>query len=203
MKTIFFITAFVFMLSALPAQAQEKLLIDDFEGPIYTGPSGTVGTGTTEYAILEITADTDIKYSGEQSLKVTFNTGSGKGTAWIAKGFDLEESSGAGWPVNPKDIEWNKYSGFSFYIYGGNSGNKIKLHVTDNGSEIFEYVFTDDFIGWKDITCNFNDFYAGPWQPENADKNNKIDFPVKSFTFIFPSGETGTLYIDRAELTGK
>jgi len=204
MKIILITITFVLIISVLHTQAQENLLLDDFEESISTGPTGTIGAGTNGNTTIEVTGDKVIKYSGKQSLKVTFDTSSGAGAAWVAKGLDLEETPNSGWRVNPQDINWNKYFALSFYVYGSNSQNTVKLHIVDGGQEILEYVFKDDFTGWKDIICNFNDFYTSPsWQSKHAKKNGKIDFPIKSFSFLFPPKEKGTLYIDRAELVAK
>jgi hypothetical protein len=61
----------------------------------------------------------------------------------------------------------------------------------------------DNFQGWEKITCPFSEFFArGDWQPQNADKNAVLNFPVKSFQFE-PRPDSGTkqgkLYFDCVE----
>jgi len=188
-----------------PAQekAQEKgLLIDDFEGAISGGPEGTVDFGTGENSKVEVTAATDIKHTGNQSLKVTYNALPG-GYMWVARGFNLDAKNTA-WLVKPEEIDWKKYNAISFWMYGSNSGTNIAFDVKDNGKEIYRFMLTDDFTGWKQIECPFSDFYPrGDWQPDGADKNGALDFPIKSYQFEPKAEAKGVVYFDTVELVNK
>ncbi len=204
MRKIFIIITFVLLIPALRIFAMTNLLIDDFEGSISSGPIESVGTGANGSSTIKIAPDTTIKYSGKQSLKVTFDTSEKTGAAWVTRGYELEETPNSSWLVKPEEIAWEQYAAISFYIYGANSRSIIKLHIIDSDHEVLEYTLKDDFTGWNKLTCAFADFYTSPsWQSKNAKTNGQVDFPIKSFTFIFPLGQKGTLYFDHAELIAK
>ena len=181
--------------------AQNKgLLIDDFENPISGGPDGTVDFGAGGGSSVDVIADTGIKYSGKQSLKVTYDAVSG-GYMWVARGLGLDAKNTA-WLVKPEDIDWKKFKAISFYMYGSDSKARIAFDIKDNGKEMWRYMLEDNFKGWKKITCPFNEFFArSDWQPDNADKNAALDFPIKSFQFEPRPEAKGTLYFDAVELT--
>ena len=185
----------------LSACAQEKaVLIDDFEGAITGGPQGSVDFGAGNGSSVEVTADTGIKYSGSQSLKVTYDAVSG-GYMWIARGFGLDAQN-ASWLVKPQDIDWKSLIAFRFYMYGSKSGAAIAFDIKDNGNEMWRFMVNDDFQGWKEIVCPFAQFLArSDWQPDNADGNGVLDFPVKSFQFEPRPVAKGVLYFDRMEVT--
>ncbi|MDP1853803.1 MAG: carbohydrate binding domain-containing protein [Candidatus Omnitrophota bacterium] len=202
MKIIKLIFILFFSL-AIPSFAQEKnLLIEDFENPVCGGENGTVDFGSGSGSSVEVTADTNIKNSGAQSLKITFDAVSG-GYMWIAKGFGLDAKNTA-WLVTPEAITWEKYSSISFYAYGSNSKTRIAFDIKDNGNEMWRFIITDDFTGWKQIVCLFNEFFArGDWQPQTADANAVLDFPIKSFQFEPLAEAKSVIYIDTVELTNK
>ncbi|MEK6715306.1 MAG: carbohydrate binding domain-containing protein [Candidatus Omnitrophota bacterium] len=191
----------LFFLFSMPCFAQEKgLLIEDFEGEISGGENGTVDFGSGNGSSVAVTADTNIKNSGAQSLKIVYDAVSG-GYMWIAKGFSLDVKNSA-WLLTPESIDWKKYNAISFYIYGSGSKTKIAFDIKDSGNEMWRFIITDDFSGWKQISCPFNEFFArGDWQPQTANANAILDFPVKSFQFEPLAEAKGALYIDTAELT--
>lgn len=190
-------------LFSIPCFAQEKsLLIEDFEGEISGGENGTLDFGSGNGSSVAVTADTNIKNSGAQSLKIAYDAVSG-GYMWIAKGFALDAKNAA-WLLTPKSIDWKKYNAISFYIYGSGSKTKIAFDIKDNSNEMWRFIITDDFDGWKQIICPFNEFFArGDWQPQTADTNAILDFPVKSFQFEPLAEAKGALYIDTVELINK
>ncbi len=175
------------------------LLIDDFEAAITGGPDGTVDFGAGNGSSVDVKADVAIKYLATQSLKVIYDAVPG-GYIYVAKGIGLDAKN-AGWLVKPELIDWKQYNALAFYMYGSNSGTMVAVDLKDNGNEMWRYMVTDDFTGWKQIVCPFADFYArNDWQPDNADKNGVLDFPLKSYQFE-PRPETrGTLYFDDVEL---
>lgn len=182
--------------------AQDNLLIDDLQGTIEAGPDGTVDFGTGNGSEVDVSADTDIKNFGNQSLKVAYNAVPG-GYIWIGRGWDLDAAR-AVWLLTPQEINWDKYSAISFYVYGSNSGARIAFDIKDSGNEIWRFLFKDDFTGWKQIVCSFDGFFArGDWQPDNADKNGALDFPVKSYQFEPLPEAKGVLYFDHVELIGR
>jgi hypothetical protein len=122
---------------------------------------------------------------------------------WIARGFDLDAKNAA-WLIRPADIDWSKLNAISFYVYGSDSKANIAFDIKDNGYEVWRFMVEDNFVGWQKIVCPFNEFFVrGDWQPNNADKNATLDFPLKSFQFEPLPEAKGTLYFDSVELVSK
>jgi len=202
MKRVCGILLALLFLTAGCAGQKQNLLLDDFEGKISGGPEGTFDYGAGAGSSVEIAADTQIKNSGAQSLKIIFDAVSG-GYMWIARGFGLD-SKNADWLVKPQDIKWKKYDAFAFYMYGSGSKAKVAFDIKDSGNELWRFMVEDNFTGWKQIICPFSEFFArGDWQPDNADKNEVLNFPVKSFQFEPRPITKGTLYFDTVELRAK
>lgn len=176
-----------------------NFLIDDFEGSINGGAQGTVDFGAGNGSSVEVNASKEIKYSGAQSLKVVFDAVSG-GYMWIARGYGLDASN-AGWLVKPEEIKWAEFNALSFYIYGSDSKVNIAFDIKDNGNEMWRFMIEDNFSGWKQIICPFSEFIVrGDWQPDSADNNLNLDFPIKSFQFELRPESKGTIYFDDVEL---
>ncbi|MCM8792107.1 MAG: hypothetical protein NC826_03025 [Candidatus Omnitrophica bacterium] len=182
--------------------AEEALLIDDFENKLFGGPQGTVDFGSGNGSEVKVSASHEIKYSGNQAIRVDFKAVEG-GYMWVARGFDLDASN-TQWFIHPKDIKWSDYYAISFYMYGTSSQTDVVLDIKDNGSEMWRFLFKDDFSGWRRIICPFDKFFSRTdWQPDSSDRNGILDFPIKSYQFeILPFAE-GTLYFDKVELVKK
>lgn len=199
MKLVHLSLVFLLCIVSVCGAQAKGLLIDDFEGTISGGTDGTVDYGAGSESKVEVCAATDIKQTGSQSLKIVYDAKAG-GYMWIARGFDLDAKNTA-WLVKLADIDWTKYSAFSFSMYGSNSGVNIAFDVKDNGKEIFRAIFSDDFTGWKQIVLPFSDFSARrDWQPEAAEKNDTLDFPIKSYQFEPKAEAQGVVYFDTVEL---
>lgn len=184
---------------ASTAAQKSNLLIDDFENPITGGPDGTLDFGAGGGSTIEASADTGIKNSGKQSLKITYDAIEG-GYMWAARGINLDAKN-AQWLVSPESIDWKKFTSITFYMYGSNSGANIALDIKDSGGEIWRFMLKDSFAGWKKITCLFKDFVLrDDWQPDSATKNSILDFPIKSFQFEPRPVSKGTLYFDTVSL---
>jgi len=62
--------------------------------------------------------------------------------------------------------DWSAYKGFSFWIYGNNSGTELFIDLLENrnaesvvdDAERWTVTFTDDFAGWKFVEFPFTDF---------------------------------------------
>lgn len=196
------IAVFVLSLTTFCFSQENNLLIDDFEGVISKGESGTVDFGAGNGSTLEVSASTDIKQSGNQGIKIDFDAVEG-GYMWVARGKGLDAKNSA-WLVKPEDIQWDKYNAISFYMYGTGSNADVAFDIKDNGNEIWRFIVKDDFKGWKQVICAFNEFFVrGDWQPDGADKNGQLDFPVKSFQFEPRPVSKGTLYFDAVALIEK
>lgn len=200
MKKIACLTLSLILSLAVISFAQEgNLLLDDFEIPITTGIDGTVDYGFGNGSSLELSSAADIKHWNDMSLKAAYNAVSG-GYMWFARGFELDAQN-AGWLVDPQDINWDEYSAISFYMYGFDSKTRVAFDIKDAGSEVWRFIVTDDFKGWKQIVCPFVKFLVrDDWQPDSSDKNATIDFPLKSYQFEPLPESSGVLYFDKIEL---
>jgi hypothetical protein len=121
----------------------------------------------------------------------------------VAKGFNLDAKN-ATWRIKSEDIDWKLYRGISFYIYGTGSKASIAFDVKDKGGEFWRFIFEDNFQGWKQIICSFDEFFVRTdWQPDNAEKSDVLEFPIMSFQFEPRPEARGTLYVDQVELVAK
>ena len=187
----------------LYAQEANELLLDDFEGVISSGESGTVDFGSGGGSTVEVKASQEIKHHGGQSLAVKFEALMG-GYMWIARGYELTVKGAGKWLVEPKDIDFTKYNALSFYMYGANSKNQVAVDIVDNGAEYWRYLVEDNFTGWKEVVIPFKDFFPrGDWQPDKADKNAELNFPARVFQFEPKPEGKGTIYFDYVRLVKK
>lgn len=196
-RLVLFIVSFLFVCSSY---AQDTgLLIDDFEGAITGGADGTADFGSGNGSSVVVTASPEMAKSGAQSLKVVYNAVAG-GYMWIARGFGLDAANSA-WLAQPKDIDWQQYNAFSFQMYGSDTKAQIAVDIKDNGGEMWRFIVNDNFTGWQEIICPLDQFFArSDWQPQDADKNDTLDFPVKSYQFEVLPEAKGTLYFDEVKL---
>jgi len=203
MKKLLILAAVFVLLTASVCLAEKKfLVIDDMEGEISGIPNGTVDFGAGNGSAVTVTASTDIMQSGKQAMKVDYDSVDG-GYMWIARGSGLDAKNSK-WDVDNKTIDWGKYEAISFYMYGTDSKKDVAFDVKDNGGEIFRFIVNDNFKGWKQIICAFDKFYArDDWQPESAEKNGTMDFPLKSYQFEPKGAGKGTLYFDAVALIEK
>ncbi|MFA4888060.1 MAG: carbohydrate binding domain-containing protein [Candidatus Omnitrophota bacterium] len=199
MKRIILALVLLLSCAGLAPAAEKPLLLDDFQGVISGGPEGTVDFGSGNGSTLEVSAASDIKKFGKQSLKANYNAVAG-GYIYIAKGFGLDAKN-AGWLVKPLDIDWKNYSALAFYLYGSDSKAKIAVDLKDSGNEMWRFIITDNFLGWRQIVCSLKDFYIrGDWQPQSADKNRILDFPLQSYQFELLPEAKGVFYFEQVEL---
>ena len=202
MKILRLTLMFVFCLLSVSCAQEKGILIDGFEGAISGGAQGTVDFGAGGGSSVDAAAAQDIKYSGGQSLKITYDAVS-DGYMWVARGFDLDVKNTV-WLVKPQDIDWQKFKAISFYMYGSDSKANIAFDIKDNGNEIWRFMVEDNFKGWKQVICPFSEFFArGDWQPDTADKNAALDFPLKSFQFEPRPPAKGVVYFDDIQLINK
>lgn len=180
------------------AQAGKVLVLDDFEGDIIQGQ--TIDAGAGSGSSIEVSGDKMIKECGEQSFKITYDAVAG-GYMWAARGFGLDVKGAAQWSAKPEQVDWSKYGALSFYMKGSALKARMAFDVKDAGGEIFRFMVTDDSDSWKLVICPFDQFFArGDWQPDNAEKNGTLDFPIKSFQFEMIAVSKGTVNIDEVRL---
>lgn len=202
---ITFLTAVVFLigLSTAAFPQENEIILDDFEGAISGGELETVDFGSGGGSTVEVSGAKETKYHGEQSLGVKFDAVDG-GYMWVARGYDLTAKGAGAWLVEPKDIDFSKYNAVSFYMYGADSKAQVAIDLVDNGFEYWRYLIEDNFTGWKEFAIPFSDFFArGDWQPEKADKNGQLNFPIKAFQFEPRPVAKGTFYFDYVRLVKK
>ena len=191
-----FISLFlIFSSSCSPGPSE--LLLDSFEGKIN---KETVDFGSSENSSLKVTASRDIKVCGEQSLKLDYELNP-SGYMWIARGYGLDIKGAAQWLIEPKDINWAEYNAFSLSMYGNSSRGIIAFDLKDSGGELWRFFLDDDASGWKEVICPLAEFFPrGDWQPENADRNEVLDFPIMSFQFEPRITGKGVYYFDCIKL---
>jgi hypothetical protein len=203
MKKIGFLTMGLVLLIMGSCLAEGgNLLLDDFEMAVSGGPEGTVDFGSGNGSSVQVSAASEIKNSGNQALKVDYDAVS-EGYIYVARGTGLDAKN-ANWEIKPLDIKWEEYSAISFYVYGAASKGSIAFDIKDNGGELWRFIVEDDFAGWKKVVVGFDKFVVrDDWQPQDADKNGLLDFPIKIFQFEPLPGTKGTLYFDTVELVRK
>jgi hypothetical protein len=201
MKKLLFILSLACWAGAGCVNAQEAktaFLLDDFEGSIVSGQ--TVDAGAGNGSAVTVSADTQEKRSGDQSLKIDYDAVSG-GYMWIARGYNLDVKGAALWSAEPEKVNWAGYGAVSFYFKGSGSGAQMAFDIKDAGGEIFRFMVKDDAKDWKQVVCSFDQFFPrGDWQPETADKNGTLDFPVRSFQFEPIAIAKGVINVDEVSL---
>lgn len=179
-----------------------ELIIDSFEGKIEGGPDATVDYGSGSGAKIDVFPAREPVKHGRQSLKVIYDVSQG-GYMWVARGYDLFITTAGQWTIRPEKIKWDEYDAIAFYVYGEESGNDIAFDLIDNGKEYWRFMIKDDCSGWKEVIIPFSEFKARTdWQPDIAQRNDTLDFPVKAFQFE-PKTGTGTLFFDKVYLSKK
>ncbi len=201
-KVIVLVTTLFLGAIGISFSAEGNLLIDDFEISVSSGPSGTVDFGAGNGSVVNVSAATEVKNTGKQALKVDFDAVTG-GYMYVARGEGLDAHN-TGWLVNPDSIKWQDYKAFSFYMFGTDSKGRVAFDIKDNGNEIWRFIVEDNFKGWRQVICNFDQFTArSDWQSENSDKNGILNFPIRSFQLEPLPPLKGTLYFDTVELVKK
>jgi hypothetical protein len=202
-KAIFiFLILGLALTGAACAQQEDKkvLILDDFEGDIVMSPTGTIDAGSGNGSSVEVSADKENKKSGEQSLKIVYDAAAG-GYIWVARGYNLDVKGAAKWTAAPDKILWQNYGAISFYMFGSASKMRMAFDVKDAAGEMFRFMVTDDFKGWKQVVCPLDQFFPrGDWQPPTATVNGTLDFPIRSFQFEPIAVSKGMVAIDEVAL---
>lgn len=206
-RAIFCLTILVIStLGAFSGYAADSLLLDSFEGQIVPAGitsgsmSGNVDYGAGGGSSVEVYADDTDKVDGKQSLKIVFFAMPG-GWIWIARGYNIDVKGAGAWEVRPQDIKWDKYNAFSFWMKGTGSGKQMAVDIIDAKKEYFRYLVKDDSDKWKQVIIPFKAFEARTdWQPNNANKNKTLDFPIMTFQFEPRPKNEGEWNLDKVEL---
>jgi beta-glucanase (GH16 family) len=192
----------------------EQAIVDDFESGLPTGTDGdgigigfiTFSDGSSSVALTTTDTppapvpDTD---PGNNVLQVDTNVVSG-GFAGLVHAFENEAVD----TWTPQD--WSAFSGFSFWLYGNNTGSTLFVDILDNrnpgsttdDAERFSIDILDDFSGWQ--------FFELPWEAFSR-KEIGNGAPNDGFTLtevhgwafgVFSSELPFTNYIDDVGLFG-
>lgn len=176
---------------------QADLLLDSFEGDI---SSQTVDFEAGNSSRVEVFAEKEIKVCGEQSLKIVYEVNP-VGYMRIARGYNFDVKVQGLWFVEPQDVVWSDYDSVSINLYGSNSGGLIVFDIKDSGDEVWRFLIDDDFEGFKEIIMPFKLFFVrDDWQPDKAQRNEALDFPIMSFQLEPRTPGKGVLYIDCVKL---
>ncbi|WP_433431419.1 glycoside hydrolase family 3 N-terminal domain-containing protein [Nonomuraea sp. CA-141351] len=104
--------------------------------------------------------------------------------------------------------DWSPYEGFSFWVNGAGSGQKIFFEIKDGGTgagaaELFESSFTDDAAGWRQVKVPFSSFTRRTdYQPGGAPTDGELDLVAMwGYSMRLPTAQ-GTLEWDQVELYG-
>ncbi|MFC4006487.1 glycoside hydrolase family 3 N-terminal domain-containing protein [Nonomuraea purpurea] len=104
--------------------------------------------------------------------------------------------------------DWSPYEGFSFWVDGAGSGQKIFFEIKDGGggagaAELFESSFTDDTAGWRQVRVPFSSFTRrADYQPGGAPTDGELDLVAMwGYSMRLPTA-SGTLLWDQVELYG-
>lgn len=191
-----FIIAILISLTSC-SQPRDEIMLDSFEGELN---SQTVDFGSSPNSYLKVEPAKNLKICGEQSIKIIYEL-KPSGYMWVARGYKLDVKGAGKWLVKPQDIDWKDFDAFSVYMYGRNTQGIVALDIKDAGGEMWRFIINDDFQGWKEIICPFSQFFARTdWQPDNAKKNEILDFPINSFQFEPRSPGKGVYYFDCLKL---
>jgi endo-1,4-beta-D-glucanase Y len=176
-----------FHLDQLELATKTYSLLDDFE-------SGNTSRWTTFKDTLTTVAPSVIQPSkiGNYAMKIQYNI-----VAWggISQGFQT-----------PQD--WSSYQFFEFWVYGNNTGNTIRLEISDNRpadsgtdtSERFEYKISDNYSGWRYYSIPWSSFTRrADWQPTGAPNDGFNLIQIWGFNFAPISG-SGTFQLDQVQL---
>jgi endo-1,4-beta-D-glucanase Y len=177
-------------LESTGAGAGGNLVLDDFE-------SGNVGKWTAFGG-----SGSSLTYSaaspgrlGNYAMNVQYSV-----TSWagVSQGYLTGQN-------------WSAYQSFDFWFYGNNTGNTIRLEVSDNRaaggsgdtSERFEYKFVDNASGWRHFSVPWASFQRRPdWQPAGAPNDGFTLTQVWGFDFA-PITGAGSFRLDQVELVNR
>ncbi|MBB5084437.1 glycoside hydrolase family 3 N-terminal domain-containing protein [Nonomuraea endophytica] len=182
-------------LLATPAQAAaEPFDVTDFESD--TVPAGVYPWGNDAASTPRLTIAAAPERPGAETTNRALNA-------------EYTVSQWGGWSHDlAATQDWAPYSGFSFWVKGTASGQRVFFELKDGGAgagsaELFESSFTDDTAGWRQIQVPFADFVRrGDYQPGGAPTDGELDLiAMWGYSIRFPSA-AGTLVFDDVQVYG-
>ncbi|TMR19463.1 glycosyl hydrolase [Nonomuraea zeae] len=180
--------------SAPATAAAEPLTITDFESDGV--PAGVYAwgndTASTPVLTIEPAAGRPGAPATNRALTSVYNV-----SQWGGWSHDL-----------PATQDWSPYEGFSFWVNGSGSGQKIFFEVKDGGggagnAELFESSFTDDTAGWRQVRVPFASFTRRTdYQPGGAPSDGELDLiAMWGYSMRLPTA-AGTLTWDDVQVYG-
>jgi hypothetical protein len=100
--------------------------------------------------------------------------------------------------------DWSSYQSLSFWFFGTNSGALLRFEILENRasgsgsdtSERFEYLFADNFYGWKLISLPWSQFVRRfDWQPDGAPNDGFTRTEIWGFNLSPITGQ-GSFQVD-------
>lgn len=175
--------------------AAAPLTITDFEAPGL--PPGVINWGNDAASTPTLTVEPDPTRpdapATNRVLKVDYTV-----SQWGGWSHDLATSQ-----------DWSAYEGFSFWVRGAGSGQRIFFEIKDGGahagaSELFESSFLDDVAGWKRVETKFADFTRRTdYQPGGAPTDGELDLVAMfGYAMRLPANASGTLAWDEVQVYG-
>ncbi|HEU5332920.1 MAG TPA: carbohydrate binding domain-containing protein [Actinocrinis sp.] len=171
--------------------------VDDFEGtlPITTGNPGIFTFGSdaaSNPALSQVAApDRPGAASGNQAMQVAYTI-----SGWGGFSHDLATAQ-----------DWSAYDGFSFWVKGTGSGQKVEFEVKSGGAdgehaELWQSFFTDDVNGWKQVQIGFANLKKrADYQPSGAPNSGVIDLTsMWGYAVNLPGSSTNTLVFDQVQI---
>ncbi|MGH8860811.1 MAG: glycoside hydrolase family 3 N-terminal domain-containing protein [Jatrophihabitantaceae bacterium] len=167
--------------------------VQDFEGtvPLSSGNPGifAFGADAAHTPALSVVAAADVPgaAAGNHALDMTY--------AVTGYGGFTEDLSAA--------QDWSHYGGFSFWVKGTGSTQKIEYEIKDGGSdgehsELWQAFFTDDSTAWRHIQIPFTDFVRrSDYQPGGGPTDGNLDLNAMwGYAINVPSNTSGDLKVD-------
>lgn len=171
--------------------------IDGFDGtiPFSTGNPGlfTFSSDAASTPTLTQVAAPDVPgaASGNQALQVSY-----KISGWGGYSHDLAAAQ-----------DWSAYDGFSFWVKGTGSGQKVEFEVKMGGadgehSELWQSFFTDDTAGWKKVQVGFANLKKrADYQPSGAPNAASITLGAMwGYAVNLPGNSANTLVFDDVQV---
>ncbi|MDX6221570.1 MAG: beta-glucosidase, partial [Frankiales bacterium] len=172
--------------------------IDDFEGtlPISTGNPGIFpfsGDAASTPTLSQVAAaDRPGAPAGNHALSVAYTV-----TSYGGFSHDL-----------PATQDWTSYDGFSFWVKGTGSGQKVEYEIKAGGpdgenGQLWQSFFTDDVAGWQKVQIAFANLKKRTdYQPGGAPNNPAPDLTkVWGYAVNLPGGgASNTLLFDGVQV---
>ena len=106
--------------------------------------------------------------------------------------------------------DWSSYQGFSFWVKGTNTGQRIEYEIKDGGtdgehSELWQAFFVDDSADWKQVQTPFSDLVKrGDYQPPSSPQDGVLSLTsMWGLAVNLPAASTGHLVFDDFGVYGR